>query len=428
MAARARRHHAFRRQWHHRRHRRDGPSAGTIWRRSSSVSSAAATGSDVTVSRFEIDGRKIEVSAAGSLSADTLAFDWQLALPDLTSVLPTLAGALQLQGRVSGPIDDFAREADLSGTLGPVGKPAGPISANAQLRGLPGKPAGSITAQGVVAGSRLDLAVAAIRAGDGGLKVTIEHADWKSAHAQGSLALPAGTRFPLGRVDLRMTRLDDLGPLIGEPITGAIAASMVTSETGGHQRADLRVEGRDIGLAGSASTGPVELTTTIVDPLTHPVLDARVVGAAKLASGIGASVQIGLAGPEDAFRLKADAEVRDPGGGNVQLCDDRNGERRNPRRRIIDTASELEGRKPASSGPGTYRVWRWSDPGPSPLGAAPRGDRGEWPGVTDARFDRGNAQPSRRCGRRFRAGLRGRRRFAGRRSSQRYADAPRRQD
>ena len=88
-----------------------------------------------------------------------------------------------------------------------------------------------------------------------------------------------------------MARLDDLRPLIGEPITGAIAANVVTSETGGHQRADLRVEGRDIGLAGAASTGPVELTTTIVDPLTHPVLDTRVV-AAKLASGIGASVQI----------------------------------------------------------------------------------------------------------------------------------------
>ena len=282
--------------------------------------SAAVTGSNVTVSRFEIDGRKVEASAVGSVSAQNLGLDWRLALPDLTTALPTMAGALQLQGRVSGPTDDLVATADLSGMLGPIGKPAGPISARAQLRGLPGKPAGSITAQGLVAGSRLDLAVAAIRAGDGGLKVTIEHADWKSAHAQGSLALPAGTRFPLGRVDLRMTRLDDLGPLIGEPITGAIAAGMVTSETGGHQRADLRVEGRDIGLAGSASTGPVELTTTIVDPLTHPVLNARVVGAAKLASGIGASVQIGLAGPEDAFRLKADAEVRDPSGGNLSFA------------------------------------------------------------------------------------------------------------
>ena len=168
-----------------------------------------------------------------------------------------MAGALQLHGRVTGPTDDLAATAELSGTLGPIGKPAGPISANAQLHGLPGKPAGSITAQGVLAGSPLDLAVAAIRADDGGLKVTVRACRLEERSCPGSPALATGARFPLGRLDLRMTRLDDLGPLIGEPITGAIAASMVTSEAGGHQRADLRVEGRDIGLAGVASDGPV---------------------------------------------------------------------------------------------------------------------------------------------------------------------------
>ncbi len=282
--------------------------------------SAAATGSNVTVSRFEIDGRKIKASAVGSVGAKNLALDWQLALSDLTSALPTMAGALRLQGRVNGPADDLAVTGDLSGRLGPIGKPEGPISANAQLHGLPGKPAGSVTAQGVLAGSPLELALAAIRADDGGLKVTIQHADWKNAHAQGALALAPGARFPLGQLDLRMARLDDLRPLIGEPITGAIAASVVTSETSGHQRADLRVEARGIGLAGAASTGRAELTTTIVDPLTRPVLDARVVAGARLPSGVGATVQIGLAGPEDAFRVKADAEVRNAGTSNLRFA------------------------------------------------------------------------------------------------------------
>lgn len=282
--------------------------------------SVAATGSNVTVSRFEIDGRKIKASAVGSLGAKNLALNWQLALSDLTSALPTVAGALRLQGRVNGAADDLAATVDLLGTLGPIGKPTGPISANARLHGLPGKPAGSITAQGVLAGSPLELALAAIRGRDGGLKVTIEHADWKSAHAQGTLALAPGARFPLGQLDLGMARLADLRPLIGQPITGAIAASLVTSETSGHQRADMRVEGRDIGLAGAASTGRAELTTTILDPLSHPALDARVVAGAKLASGIGASVQIVLAGPEDAFRLKADAELRNAGSSNLRFA------------------------------------------------------------------------------------------------------------
>ena len=284
------------------------------------VVSAAATGSNVTISRLEIEGRKIKASGTGNVGADKLALDWKLALPDLTSALPTLAGAVEVQGRVSGPTDDLAATADLSGTLGPVGKPEGPINATAQLHGLPGKPAGHITAQGVLVGSPLELALSATRAGDGGLEVAIEHADWKSAHAQGTLALAAGARFPLGQLDLRMTRLDDLRPLIGQPITGAITANLVTAETQGHQRANLRVEVHDIGLVGAASTGRAELTTTIVDPLTHPVLNSRVVASGKLANGVAASVQIDLAGPEDAFGLKADAEIRNPGNGDVRLA------------------------------------------------------------------------------------------------------------
>ena len=164
--------------------------------------SAAAAGSNVTISRFAIDGRKITVSAAGSLDADKLAFDWQLGLPDLTSVLPTLAGALQLQGQVSGPIDDFAAGADLSGTLGPVGKRQGPISANAQLRGLPSKPVGSITAQGVLEGAPLELALAAARADDGELRVTLEAGRLEECSCRGDIhlgsrcAVPARTARP----------------------------------------------------------------------------------------------------------------------------------------------------------------------------------------------------------------------------------------
>ena len=284
------------------------------------TAAAVATGSNVTVSQFNIAGRKIRASAAGSVGSDKLAVDWQLALTDLTSAAPTLAGTLRLQGRVSGPTDDLAATADLSGTLGAVGKPAGPLSAKAQLRGLPGKPAGSITAQGVLAGSPLKLALAAIRTGDGSLKVSVERADWKSAHAQGAFALAAGARFPLGRLDLRMARLADLRSLIGQPVAGAITGSVTTDEAGGHQRADLHVEARDIGLGGAATTGRAELTTRVVDPLTHPVLDSRVVASGKLASGVGALVQIELAGPKDAFGLKADAKISQPGSGVVRFA------------------------------------------------------------------------------------------------------------
>jgi translocation and assembly module TamB len=282
--------------------------------------SAAAAGSNLTISRFQIDGRKIAVSVGGNISPENLALDWRLALPDLSSVRSTLSGGLRARGRVTGPPGDLAAVSDLSGTLGAVGNPPGPISAQVRLYGLPGKPRGHVAAEGVLLGSPLRLSLAAMRAADGGLQLTVEQADWKSAHAQGALALAAGARFPVGRLDLRMARLDDLRPLIGKPVTGAIAASLATTESGGRQRADLRLAAEDLGLAGAASGGRFELNATIVDPLTRPVIDTRVVASGRSASGIAASVAIDLAGPEDALGLEARSEIRDPKTGDVHFA------------------------------------------------------------------------------------------------------------
>jgi translocation and assembly module TamB len=282
--------------------------------------SVSATGPDVTISRFEFDGRNVAASAAGRIGARGLALDWKFALPDLTSAVPTLAGGLRLRGRVSGPADDLAATADLSGTLGPAGGLAGPVTAAAQLAGLPEKPKGRVTAQGVVLGSPLHLVLTAIRAADGELRLTVEQADWKSAHAQGYFVAPAGARFPLGQAEVRITRLDDLRPLIGRPVTGTVAATLITAATGGRQRADLRVTAGNLGLAGAGSGGHIELAATVGDPLSHPVLEARISAAGRSASGITAAAQIELAGPEQALGLRAQSDIRDPKGDNVRFA------------------------------------------------------------------------------------------------------------
>ena len=64
--------------------------------------SAAATGSDVTVSRFEIDGRKIKSQLRAPWRQEP-GIRLAARSPDLRSALPTMAGALQLHGRVTGP-------------------------------------------------------------------------------------------------------------------------------------------------------------------------------------------------------------------------------------------------------------------------------------------------------------------------------------
>jgi translocation and assembly module TamB len=281
--------------------------------------SATATRTTATIQHFNLTGRKIAVSATGRVAADRLALDWRLALPDLASAEPTLAGGLRATGRVSGPSDDLAATADLSGTLGPVGKPPGPLAAAVRLDGLPGRPQGHVDAQGVVLGAPLRLAFAANRAASGEVRLAIEAADWKSTHAQGNFVVPPGGRFPLGEAEFRMIRLDDLRPLIGRPVTGTLAASLATAETGGHQRAELRLAAGNLGLAGAGSGGRAEINATVTDPLTRPLLEARIAASGRAPTGAGASAEVSLAGPEDSLGFTARFLIRDPKTGDVRL-------------------------------------------------------------------------------------------------------------
>jgi translocation and assembly module TamB len=281
--------------------------------------SATATGTKVTVRRLDFAGRDIAASATGRIAGQRLALDWQLALPDLQSAAPTLAGGLRASGRVSGPTGNLAATADLAGTLGPKGEPPGPIAATVRLDGLPARPKGYIRAQGVLLGAPLRLALAATRAADGEDRLAIEAADWKSAHAQGSFVVPPGRRFPLGTAEFRMIRLDDLRPLIGRPATGTLTAGLATGETGGHPRAELHLSGSNLGLAGAGSGGRAELKAMITDPLTRPRLEARITGSGRAVSGAAASAEARLSGPEAALSFTARSLIRDPKTGDVKL-------------------------------------------------------------------------------------------------------------
>jgi translocation and assembly module TamB len=294
------------------------PAAALVGNAAHLAVSGSVSGANVTISRFEFAGRKVSASAAGHMGAKELALHWRLTLPDLTSAVPTLAGVLRLEGRLSGPTDDLAASADLAGTVGPIGRPSGPLKASIRLAGLPGTPTGRVNAEGLVLGSPLRLGLAALRSGDGGFHLAIEQADWKSAHAEGVFAVPVGTRFPLGRIEFRMTRLADLAPLLGRPIAGAFAGSLVTAQTGGRQRADLRLAADNLGFAGADAHAEVD--ATVLDPLSRPLLDARIAAAGRAASGATASARIQLKGPEAALAFSAQSEIQDPNSGNVRFA------------------------------------------------------------------------------------------------------------
>ncbi len=281
--------------------------------------SIARHGQDIALSRLQLDGRTLTLSASGGVTSRVADLKWKVALSDLAAVTPKVSGRFSAQGHIAGPQDDLAVTAVANGEVATKGMPRGPITLKLRARGLPGAPSGELTAQGVLDGSPLELALAAQRSADSVLHVAIRRADWKSAHAEGALTLPKGADLPVGKVDLRLTRLEDLRRLVGRPLSGSVTAALKMTAQNGRQQVHLDLDARNAALDGTASVGHVTLAATVVDPTTHPVTDGRLTLDAISAGGIIGSARLEVAGPGEALHLRLSAAAQNLAGAEARL-------------------------------------------------------------------------------------------------------------
>ncbi len=277
--------------------------------------SVALHGPDIALSRLQFDGKALTLSAGGTVSGSVADLNWKLALSDLGAIAPTLSGRVSAGGHLAGPQNDLGVTAALTGEVATQGMPRGPIAAELRLQGLPHAPSGQLTAQGVLAGSPLQLMVKLQRTADGALHVAIDRADWKSAHAKGALSLPEGAQLPVGKVELRMSRLEDLQPLLGQPLTGSITAVLETTEHKGR----LELDARNAGLAGTVLVDHAALAVTVADPTTHPVVDGQLTLDSISAGAMAGSARLEVAGPEDALKLRLFATLQNLAGAEAQV-------------------------------------------------------------------------------------------------------------
>jgi translocation and assembly module TamB len=271
-------------------------------------------GQDLTLSLLQLDGKGIQLSAKGGLISRAASLDWRLSLPDMALLTPTLSGELQSQGRVEGPVDDLSATADLSGELATKGFPSAPINAHLQAKGIPSTPSGEVKAQGTIAGSPLELSILAQHSADGATRMTIEQADWKSAHGKGQMTLAPGSIFPVGSLDLGMTRLQDLQPFIGQALAGSVTAKLQTASEDGKSRAQLQVQARTVKVPGMGAVESLGLAATVLDPITKPDLDAKLVIDGLSAQEASGSGRLNAKGPLNAIALQVAADARDPDG------------------------------------------------------------------------------------------------------------------
>jgi autotransporter translocation and assembly factor TamB len=79
--------------------------------------SVARQGQDIVLSRLQLDGKTLTLSADGGIAAHVADLNWKIALSDLAVVAPTVSGRVSAQGHVAGPQDNLALTADVSGEV-----------------------------------------------------------------------------------------------------------------------------------------------------------------------------------------------------------------------------------------------------------------------------------------------------------------------
>ncbi len=277
-------------------------------------------GADLAISHLTIDGKTVSLAAHGGKTGQNVDLDWSVKLSDLAVLAPTIGGDLAGRGHVAGPLEDLTAEADLDGDVAVQKLPRGPLHAHLAAAHLPGAPTGRVTAEGTLAGAPLSLAAAAERGPDGALHIDISKTDWKSAHAEAALVLPPGATLPLGKLDLRMAKLDDLRPLLGQPLTGAVTANLSTEASGGKPEARLKLEARDAGLAGTATVARANLDATVLDPAGTPSVSNGVLTVEGIAAKeISGAAKLTVSGPQTALAAKLSANARNIAGGDATI-------------------------------------------------------------------------------------------------------------
>lgn len=180
---------------------------------------------------FEADG--LTGTMTGNLSPANLALDVTTRLADLTRFVPQASGAVTLESRIGGTLDDLQLAASVTGenmTLNgnAIERPlarfkgrktgdniTGALDAGASIAGQPMTAKGEIrsAAESALAIQGLALALGEI-------------------HVDGELTLGSGS-LPTGRLTVDAPSLNALAALAGQPVAGALSASVTLTDTPG---------------------------------------------------------------------------------------------------------------------------------------------------------------------------------------------------
>jgi translocation and assembly module TamB len=246
--------------------------------------SATLRADALTVERAQLDGRTLHLSASGTRRGEAFNVTWHAAVSDLAALAPTLRGALSAEGKARGTPRDISVGTDARARVGTRDFPPEPIEAHLSASGALAAPSGALHASGRLLGAPLELAAKLRHERDGTLRVAIDRADWKSAHADGQVTVPGADRVPRGQIALRVTRLDDLQALIGQPLQGSVVARLAFV------------------------------------PQARPSVALQLVADGIVAQGFTGNARIDANGPQDAVTINVSSRLKDRDGSEARLA------------------------------------------------------------------------------------------------------------
>jgi len=255
----------------------------------------AATLSDrtVDVQRLALRGHALSLVASGSAQRGetrgagpvrSIRARYRIELPDLNILAPALAGSLQANGQLEGPIGLLAAQLQATSNLSIRGAPRETVEARFTARGLPSLSSATVHAEGHLGGAPLQLDAKAARGAGNILHVVVQRGEWKSAHIEGDFTADARLTNGNGTLQLRMDRLEDLAPLLGTRLAGSVAGNLTLRPMNGRPYAQVRLEARNVA-----------------------------------AENLTANAQLTAAGPADALSLRLAAQTANPGGEPASL-------------------------------------------------------------------------------------------------------------
>ena len=198
------------------------------------------------IASAKLSGKALTLSGEGTLAGQQLKARWSLAIAELNTLSSAVAGTAQASGSLNGLLTAFNSELQLKTAVSVRGAPSGVIEAHAKIAGLPSAPSGVIGAHGQLDGAPLAIDVTVARGPGPAFHADIRQASWKSARANGTIAVPGGNAQAHGQVSVNIDSLSDLENLLGTKLGGSLAANITLKPDQHGTHAQVQLDGHAV--------------------------------------------------------------------------------------------------------------------------------------------------------------------------------------